>query len=143
MRWGGTPPGEPLRFNEPIMLNGLVFWIILLLVFMAAYAWVRRRTAASMAMPPGQAGVPLSAISDEACGVLEMRFTPVLGVVHRRSQGKKPRDVSQDPRDFQKRATFPTVTRGGGERSTPRGCCRLFGSLEKRIDWLWRKKART
>ena len=165
MRWGGTPRGEPLRFNEAIMLNGLVFWIILLLMFMAAYAWVRKRTAAGIAMPPRQTGVPPSAISAEARGVLEVKFAPLLVIIGHKVLGKvvqftghlngKSHEMFRKIRETFKSEPLsqlsprPVVLPGPKtEQATERprwALPLLFGSglLEKRIDCLRRKKART
>jgi Zn-dependent protease len=68
-------------------MNGLLFWLILLLVFMAVNAWGARRTAARMAMPRDQTGEAVPAISAEALGALEARLAPMLAITGHKAFG--------------------------------------------------------
>jgi hypothetical protein len=69
------------------MMNALLLWLILLVVFMVAYALGARRTAAKMAAPPGQAGEPTTAISAEALAALQSRLAPMLAITGHKAFG--------------------------------------------------------
>jgi hypothetical protein len=72
--------------NEDFMINGLLFWLILLMVFVAAYALGVRRTAARMAAPP-DLGEPTPAISAEALTSLESKLAPMLAITGHKASG--------------------------------------------------------
>jgi hypothetical protein len=69
------------------MMNALLFWLILLLVFMAAYALGARRTAARMAAPPGPSDSPPRGFSPEALAALESRLAPMLAITGHKAFG--------------------------------------------------------
>ncbi|HEY6971862.1 MAG TPA: site-2 protease family protein [Candidatus Angelobacter sp.] len=69
------------------MMNALLFWVILLLVFMVAYALGARRTAARMGAPPDQSGALAPAISPEALAALESRLAPMLAITGHKAFG--------------------------------------------------------
>jgi membrane-associated protease RseP (regulator of RpoE activity) len=68
------------------MMNGLVFWLILLLVFMAAYVLGARRTAARMASSSrfAEEGPP---VMPEALSAWEAKIAPMLAITGRRVFG--------------------------------------------------------
>jgi hypothetical protein len=69
------------------MMNALLFWLILLLVFIVAYSLGARRTAARMAPPPGAAGEPPPAIAPETLAALESRLAPMLAITGHKAFG--------------------------------------------------------
>jgi hypothetical protein len=69
------------------MMNALLFWVILLLVFMVAYALGARRTAARIGALPDQSGTPPPTISPAALAALESRLAPMLAITGHKAFG--------------------------------------------------------
>lgn len=61
------------------MIDALLFWLILLLVFMTDPLGARR-TAATMAAPRGPSDAPPPGFSPEALAALESRLAPMLAI---------------------------------------------------------------
>jgi Peptidase family M50 len=69
------------------MMNALLFWVILLLVFIAAYTLGARRTAARMAAPPGDPGATPSGVPPETVAALESKLAPMLAITGHKAFG--------------------------------------------------------
>lgn len=67
------------------MMNALLLWMILLIVFMMAYALGARRTASRLQAARGQEGPP--PISPEALAALESRLSPMLAITGHKAFG--------------------------------------------------------
>ena len=69
------------------MMNALLFWLILLLVFMAAYALGARRTAARMAGSSRFAGEAPPTMPPEELSAFEAKLAPMLAITGHRIFG--------------------------------------------------------
>lgn len=69
-------------------MNALLFWLILLLVFMAAYVLGAQRTAARLkGAAPGRAAEEPPAIAPEALDALQFRLAPMLAITGHKAFG--------------------------------------------------------
>jgi membrane-associated protease RseP (regulator of RpoE activity) len=69
------------------MMNALLLWLILVVVFLVAYALGARRTAARLRATGPQAGEGPPPIAPEALAALESRLAPMLAITGHRAFG--------------------------------------------------------
>jgi hypothetical protein len=69
------------------MMNALLFWLILVLVFMAAYTLGARRAAARLRAAPPQAGEPPPTVAPEVLAALQSRLEPMLAITGHKAFG--------------------------------------------------------